>query len=83
VYVTRVLEESPAARAGLGQGIQIVSIQGESLHGKDAGAVRTLFNANLRTGLNLQISRPDGSTALIELKEGPIYPLSSEKIELE
>jgi hypothetical protein len=82
VYVTRVLEESPAARAGLGQGIQIVSIQGESLHGKDAGAVRSLFNANLRTGLNLQISRPDGSTALIELKEGPIYPLSSEKIEL-
>jgi len=83
VYVTRVLVESPAARAGLGQGIQIVSIQGESLHGKDPDTVRSLINANLRTGLNMQIQRPDGSTALIELKEGPIYPLSSEKIDLQ
>jgi len=83
VYVTRVLQESPAARAGLGPGIQIASIQGEPLHGKDADSVRSLINANLRTGITMQIQRADGSTALVELKEGPIYPLSSEKIELD
>ncbi len=83
VYVTRVLQESPAARAGLASGIRIAAIQGESLHGKDADTIRSLFNANLRTGLSMQIERSGGSMALIEVKEGPIYPLSSEKIDFE
>jgi len=82
VYVTRVLEESPASRVGLKPDVRIVSIQGQPTRGMDLGEVRSYINANERTGVTLDIRRPDGRTDTVTLKAGPIYPVAHEHIKL-
>ena len=83
VFVTRVLEESPASRAGLKQGIEIVSVQGEPVAGMDSAEVRSLINVHSRTGLELVIRQPGGATETLTLKEGPVYPLVTEGVKLQ
>jgi hypothetical protein len=83
VFVTRVLEESPASRVGLHRGVEIVGIQGEGIAGKDSAEIRSLLNAHARTGINLAIRTEDGQHQTVSLKEGPIYPLASEGVELQ
>jgi hypothetical protein len=73
VFVARVLKESPAARAGITRGEQIISIMGEPIKGMPEGRVRSLMNSN-GTGLKLTLrakGRPDHE---VELKDGPVYP---------
>ena len=82
VFITRVLEESPASRVGLERGTQILQIQGQNVRGKDSGEVQSLINAHGRAGVGLLVRRPDGSVDGVELKEGPIYPLARENVDL-
>ena len=74
VFITRVAEQSPAARAGLQKGDQITSIQGKPVLKMDPSEFRSLMNAYSPTGLKLGIRTPDGKEQTLLLKDGPIYP---------
>jgi hypothetical protein len=80
VKVTRVIGQSPAARAGLGPGTEIVSIQGKPVDTLDPDQIRSLINANGQTGVQLDIRQPDGTSKQVELKEAAMYPKISEGI---
>jgi len=79
VFVTRVLRESPAARAGLGRGQEIVRIMGQNARGMSEGRVRSLMNSN-GTGLELVVAGLDRTERQVVLKDGPIYPTLDEAV---
>jgi hypothetical protein len=83
VYITRVLELSPAGRAGLRAGQRVLSVQGREISQLDDAEVRSLIHANLSTGVVMTVLEPSGKTRTAEFKEGPIYPLVDEDIPLE
>lgn len=78
VFVSRVIDESPAARAGLRRGDEIVEIMGETTKGMDEGRVRSLVNANTSTGVRLRLRGEGRVEREVVVKDGPIYPLMSE-----
>lgn len=80
VFVARVFTESPAARAGIKKGDQIVSIMGEPVKDMPEGRVRSLINSNGATGLALRLRGIDKQERDVLLKDGPIYPLISEDL---
>ena len=82
VRVTRVVSESPAARAGLKPGDRILAIQGTPVGDLDALGVRGKINGNTRTGLMLDVLFVDGKHGAVELEEGPIYPVSGDGVSL-
>jgi hypothetical protein len=82
VGITRVIRHSPAARAGLAAGDQVLQIQGRPVKNMDDGEVRSLINAHSRTGLVLQVRREDGRQESVRLKEGAMYPSVDEGIPL-
>jgi hypothetical protein len=82
VVVTRVVRESPAGRAGLTRGTQLIRVQKRPVKGMDSDEVRSLINANARTKLELTVKRPGGALEDIALSEGPLYPEHDEGIEL-
>lgn len=79
VSVVRVIRESPAARAGVGRGDQIVSIMGEPVKGMPEGRVRSLINSNGTTGLKLSLRQRGKAEQEVMLRDGPIYPLLGEE----
>lgn len=78
VFVSRVSAESPAARAGLRVGDQLVSLGGRPVQGMKSGEVQSYLNAPRAEGVRIGVRRADGTAADIALKEGAIYPLFSE-----
>lgn len=80
VFVTRVLRESPAARAGLARGDQLLKIQGKPVKTMADGEPQSLINANAATGVTLLVKKADKSELEISLKEGAIYPLVDEGV---
>ena len=83
MHVTRVIGESPAARAKLRRGDQFVKIQGRDVTGMDQQTARSLINSNVSTGVTLSIRHPDGSQEDVTLKDGPIYPLIDDELKVE
>jgi membrane-associated protease RseP (regulator of RpoE activity) len=83
IHVTRVVGESPAARAKLRPGDQLLRIQGRDVKGMDAETARSLINANVSTGVNFAVKHADGSQADVTLKDGPIYPTVDEELAVE
>lgn len=83
VVVTRVLKESPSARAGLVVGDQLLKIQGKDVKAMADGEAQSLINANAATGLTLRVRRLDKSEQEITLKEGAIYPLANEDVPID
>jgi len=83
VRVTRVVEESPASRAGIGAGTRILTLQGRSVQELDALDIKSLVNANSRTGLEMDLLFPDGKRQSVTLKEEAMYPLVHEPLSLE
>jgi hypothetical protein len=79
VVVVRVIKESPAARAGVARGDQIVSIMGEPVKGMAEGRVRSLINSNGTTGLKLALRQGRKAEQEVMLRDGPIYPLLGEE----
>jgi len=73
VYVTRVLAESPASRAGVRRGDKIVKIMGKDVATMEEGEARSLINAKSQLGLKLNLEHEDGSQIDVTLSEGPIY----------
>jgi hypothetical protein len=82
VAVSRVIEQSPAARAGLKRGDVFVEIQGQKVKRMDEGQIKSLINANAATGLQLLV-KDDAGERPVELKAGPVYPGPKDTISLE
>lgn len=82
VQVTRVVGDSPAARAGLSAGDKILAIQGKKVAEMDALEVRSSINLNARSGLELDVWFSNGKRHLITLKEAAIYPLPGDDLKL-
>ncbi|MFO0762787.1 MAG: PDZ domain-containing protein [Byssovorax sp.] len=74
-FVTRMLDGSPAQRAGLEAGDQILQLGGKSVSAMSSDEVRSVFNAIPVDGLSVQAKHATGTTVSLILKEGPIYPL--------
>jgi len=83
IHVTRVIAESPAGRAKLTRGDQLLRIQGRDVKGMDAETARSLINANVSTGVTFTVKHLDGSEAEVTLKDGPIYPTIDEDLPVE
>jgi hypothetical protein len=71
--VTRVLDGSPAWRAGLRSGDRVLAIDGQSTEALGADEIRSRLNAVPAAGLKLDVQHADGATLQAVLKEGPIY----------
>jgi hypothetical protein len=83
VVVTRVLRESPSARAGLVFGDQLLKIQGKDVKTMADGEAQSLINANAATGLTLKVRKKDKSEIELTLKEGAIYPMVDEDVPID
>ena len=67
VIVTEPYENSPAAKAGLIAGDKIISVDGQSVRGKNAGDLSKLLKGTPGTGIKLVIDRPYIGEINIEL----------------
>jgi PDZ domain len=78
--ITGILEQSPAERAGLRAGDELVEVAGKPVSGLSPEALRSAINANARQGLELKVRAPGkGSPSrAVRLEEGPIYSLELE-----
>lgn len=83
VFITRVVIDSPAARAGLRGGEEIIRIQSKDVKGMDEADARSLINANAPTGVSFTVKKADGSTLDVSLREGPIYPTLDDDVPIE
>jgi hypothetical protein len=79
-YVTRVLEESPARRAGLSAGDEITRVEGQDVRTMEEGKLQSLINANSSTGFSMIVQRGDGPPREVKLRDGAIYPVLGEPI---
>ena len=73
-FVTRLLAGSPAERAGIQPGDEVVSIGGKQVTSMSTNALRGAFNAIPKDGVAIVVRHEDGRSASATLKEGPIYP---------
>ncbi len=74
VFITRLLAGSPAERAGIEPGDEVVAIAGKQVTQMKTNAIRTAFNSIPKDGLPLVIRHADGRDVSLTLREGPIYP---------
>ncbi len=80
VFISRVVAASPAGRAGIVVGDQLVRIQGKTVKGLDEGEIRSLINANAPNSLALSVRHADGAEVEVVLKEGAMYPTRSDDV---
>jgi hypothetical protein len=80
--ITRVLEESPAHRAGLRAGDEIQKVQGQDVPKMEQGKLQSLINANASLGVDLTVKRGD-SVRQVQIKDGAIYPVVGEPVEIQ
>jgi hypothetical protein len=76
--ITRMLEGSPAERAGLKPGDEVLKIGPREVKAMTSDEVKSAFNAVPLDGLALTIKHAGGAVTDVNVKEGPIYPLFSE-----
>jgi hypothetical protein len=72
--ITRMLAQSPAERAGLVAGDEVLQLGGKDIKTLTPDEVRSAFNAVPLAGLKITVKHATGGTADLLLKEGPIYP---------
>jgi hypothetical protein len=77
-FVTRLLEQSPAARGGVEKGDEVVKLGGKVVKSLGPDDVQSLWNAVPLAGLPVTVRHASGATQDAVLKEGPIYPLFSQ-----
>jgi hypothetical protein len=81
--VTRVLAESPAARAGLKSGDEIVEIQSKPVAKMDEGEIQSRINANAQIGIDMVVRSGKDPERRVTVKEGVVYPVVDDGIPLE
>lgn len=72
--VTRMLDHSPASRAGLQKGDEIVRIGKTDTSQMTSDEIRSAMNSPPLGGLELVVRHRDGSSLQAIVKPGPIYP---------
>jgi hypothetical protein len=77
-FITRMMPGSPAERAGIQVGDEIVSLNGKPVKGLGQDGVRSAFNSASTAGLPIAVRHKDGTILNITLKEGAIYPTFQE-----
>ena len=80
--VTRVIAESPAGRAGLHAGDEIIMAQGQPVSAMEDGKLQSLINANAGVGIKLSV-KGAGAAREVTLRDGAVYPLAGEGVPLE
>lgn len=73
VAVTKVLDRSPAQRAGLKRWEEVIRIMDENVSGMSSGRVKSLINANAQSGVRLGVKGKNGKERELVIKQGPIY----------
>jgi membrane-associated protease RseP (regulator of RpoE activity) len=71
--ITRLLDNSPAARAGLKKGDEIVGIGPTEVRLMTPDEIRSAMNAPPAAGLQLTVRHADGATLQAKVKPGPVY----------
>lgn len=82
-YITRLMVGSPAERAGIKPGDEIVKINGKDVKTLGSDGVRSAFGAVGSDGINLVLRHEDSTVLDINVKEGAIYPLYQDSGNLE
>jgi hypothetical protein len=77
-YITRVYQESPASRAGIKIGDQIMQLDGRPVANMKEAELQGVINKPHQAGLSIQLRHQDGSKIKLDLKDGAIYPLYDE-----
>src|SRR5581483_5031030 len=80
--VSHVFPQSPAARAGINAGEEIVEIQGKKVDKMEEGEAQSLINANAQVGVDLLLRGRDGAEHRVTVKEGAVYPSVEDGITL-
>ncbi|MGE3670826.1 MAG: PDZ domain-containing protein [Polyangiaceae bacterium] len=83
IFISRVIPESPAGRAGIAKGDQVLEIQDKPVANFDDGDAQSLVNANASTGVKLKLRKPTGDLKTVTLKNGPIYPVSTDGVAID
>jgi hypothetical protein len=78
VNITRVYSESPAAKAGVLAGDRVLEIMGKKVSDMEDGEAQSLINSNAQAGVRLRLRHRDGREAIVDVKEGAVYPLVKE-----
>jgi C-terminal processing protease CtpA/Prc len=65
---------SPAERAGIAVGDEVVSIGGKQVTSMSTNAIRSAMNSIPKDGVAIVVRHEDGRSSSLTLKEGPIYP---------
>ena len=82
VRVTRVIADSPAARAGLNSEDRILAINDKDVTKLDGNQVRSAINEKIKTGVKLDVWYQNGKRHVVTIKEGALYPLPEDELEL-
>lgn len=77
-YITRLLDGSPASRAGLRAGDRILALGGKQVAALTSDDVSGMLYSIPAGGLDIGVQHDDGSTLQVRLKEGPMYVLFKE-----
>jgi hypothetical protein len=80
---TKVIKESPAGRAGLRPGDEIVTVQETMVSKMEDGKLQSLINSNAALGLRLGVRSADGSKRNVTLRDGSVFPLHTEGVPLQ
>lgn len=78
LFVTKTYPYSPAARAGLRAGDQIMALGGRDVAKMVEGEAQSLLNSAEREGVAIKGKHRDGTEFDIKLTEGAIYPVYAE-----
>ena len=78
LVIKEVWKNSPAGRAGVEPGDELLAIAGREIKQMRDRAVRSAINSISTGGAKMVIKKQSGSTDNIILKVGPIYPLFTE-----
>jgi hypothetical protein len=73
VFVSLVVENSPAGRAGLRVGDEIIALDGQWVRSMDEAQVRSVFNAGATNGVRVTMRRAGAAPKDVVLKEGPVF----------
>lgn len=82
-FITRLMEGSPASRAGLAAGDEILKIGNGDVHTMSADVIQSAFNAVPSDGISLMVKHADGTTLSVTVKEGAIYPTYEQQPDLD
>jgi hypothetical protein len=73
VFVSLVVQHSPAGRAGLRVGDEIIALDGQWVRGMDEAQIRSVFNAGAASGVRVTVRSAGKAPRDVTLKEGPVY----------